>query len=52
MKKSTVTPEMLRSYVQPSLRFFHIGIHTPVCTSVGATTEDYIEDDVFGDGNN
>ena len=52
MKKSINSGESLRIYTQPSLRFFNIGIHVPVCASVGATTEDYIEDDVFGDGNN
>lgn len=52
MMKTNKSNEGLRFYAQPSLRFFNIGIHVPVCTSVGATTEDYIEDDVFGDGNN
>lgn len=51
MKKNNQTGNALRTYVQPSLRFFHVGIHIPVCVSTGATTEDYVEDDVFG-GNN
>ena len=52
MKKSKESTEVLRAYAQPSIRFFHIGISVPVCVSVGATTEDYVEDDVFSDGNN
>ncbi|MBR6001789.1 MAG: hypothetical protein IK045_02885 [Bacteroidales bacterium] len=51
MKKSVNSSETLRTYTQPSLRFLNVGIPAPVCTSVGATTEDYIEDDVFGGDN-
>ena len=52
MIKTNKSNEGLRVYAQPALRFFNVGMPAPVCTSVGATTEDYIEDDVFGDGNN
>ena len=52
MMKTTKSRATLRTYEQPSLRFFHVGVHTPVCQSIGATTEDYVEDDVFGGGNN
>lgn len=51
MKQTNQTGNELRAYVQPSLRFFHIGINAPVCLSGGATTEDYTEDDVFGGDN-
>ena len=51
MMKTNNSNEGLRVYTQPSLRFFNVGIPAPVCTSVGATTEDYIEDDVFGGDN-
>ena len=52
MMKTNNLNEGLRSYAQPSLRYFNIGLGKPVCLSGGATTEDYTEDDVFGGGNN
>ena len=53
MNKTIKSGEGLRDYTQPSLRSFNIGIHIPVCaTGVGASTEDYGEDDIFANGNN
>lgn len=44
------TGDALRPYVQPSIEVLDIEIDIPLCMSGGATTEDYVVDDVFGEG--